>query len=69
MEKNVYKKLCGNINYNTYTDIRNTLLTSTLGLTVANVLIPYCPLIYNSYFIDCILGYVVDKWRSTYKGC
>lgn len=40
MEKNVFKKIFGNIDYNTYTNLQNALGMSTIGLAVANELIP-----------------------------
>lgn len=43
MEKNVFKKICGSIDYNTYTGLQNTL--STIGLAVANELISQYPLV------------------------
>lgn len=54
MEKNVFKKICGSIDYNTYTSLQNTLGMSAIGLAVANELIPQYPLVNNS--ID-ILAY------------
>ena len=38
MEKNVFKKICGSIDYNTYTKLQNVSGVSTIGLTVVNEL-------------------------------
>lgn len=48
MEKNFFKKICGSIDYNTYTGLQNTLGMSTIGLAVANELIPQYSLVNNS---------------------
>lgn len=64
MEKNVFKKIWGNIDYNTYTNLQKTLGISNIGLAIANQLIsqyPY-PLINNS--ID-VLVYTI---LATYLG-
>ena len=56
MGKNIFKKICGSIDYNTYTGLQNTLGMSTIGLAVANELIPQYPLVNLAYstLIACL---------------
>ncbi len=36
MDNNKFRQLCGKINYNTYNNIKNTLVLSGLGLSLTN---------------------------------
>lgn len=67
MEKNVFKKICGSIDYNTYTRLQNILGISGLGLTVANELIPQYSLVNNSIDIltySILIAYLGMTWSS-----
>ena len=48
MEKNVFSKICGSMNYNTYISLQNALGMSTIGLTAASKLTYQYPLVSNS---------------------
>ena len=67
MEKNVFKKICGSIDHNTYTGLQNTLGMSTIGLAVANELIPQYPLVNNSIAIlaySTLIAYLGMAWTN-----
>ena len=67
MEKNFFKKICGSIDYNTYTGLQNTLGMSTIGLAVANELIPQYSLVNNSIDIlaySTLIAYLGMTWSS-----
>lgn len=67
MEKNFFKKICGSIDYNTYTGLQNTLGMSTIGLAVANELIPQYSLVNNSIDIlaySTLIAYLGMAWTN-----
>lgn len=67
MGKNVFKKICGSIDHNTYTGLQNTLGMSTIGLAVANELIPQYPLVNNSIAIlaySTLIAYLGMAWTN-----
>lgn len=71
MENNIFKQLCGKINYNTYKNIQNTLWFSGVGLILTNDLISQRYPILNKpidiLYYSTIVANLVMNWSHGEK--
>lgn len=57
MENDKFRQLCGKVSYNTYTNIQNGCLASSMGISLASELLSQYPILNNSAAIfTSVLG-------------
>ena len=65
LKNDLFKKICGNIDYNTYTNLQGAFCISTIGLATVNQLIPQYPLINN--YIDILTYATFAAFLNNYN--